>query len=98
MTGSALRCPGRVQDRCPMGKARALLLVCGAHFGSMCGPHFCSMKITQDVRDYAATHGIAEKTAALVQGLREKVEGGRGGGRSTDRPEIASHPERETPR
>src|SRR5438128_7861946 len=45
-----------------------------AHFCSMCGPHFCSMKITQDVRDYAASHGIAEETAALVQGLKEKAE------------------------
>ena len=45
-----------------------------AHFCSMCGPHFCSMKITQDVRDYAAKHGIAEETAAIVQGLREKAE------------------------
>ena len=53
--------------------------VCGAHFGSMCGPHFCSTKITQDARDYAAKHGIAQETAALVQGLREKVEGGPGG-------------------
>jgi phosphomethylpyrimidine synthase len=33
-----------------------------AHFCSMCGPHFCSMKITQDVRDYAAS-GMAEKSA-----------------------------------
>ena len=31
-----------------------------AHFCSMCGPHFCSMKITQDVRDYAAEHGVDE--------------------------------------
>src|SRR5262245_25930402 len=45
-----------------------------AHFCSMCGPHFCSMKITQDVRDYAAKHGIAEETAAVIQGLREKAE------------------------
>ena len=45
-----------------------------AHFCSMCGPHFCSMKITQDVREYAAKHGIAEETAALVQGLKEKAE------------------------
>ncbi|MGH9269154.1 MAG: phosphomethylpyrimidine synthase ThiC, partial [Acidimicrobiales bacterium] len=44
-----------------------------AHFCSMCGPHFCSMKITQDVRDYAAEHGIASETAAVVQGLREKA-------------------------
>jgi len=51
-----------------------------AHFCSMCGPHFCSMKITQDVRDYAATHGIAEETAALVQGLKEKAEEFRKGG------------------
>ena len=42
-----------------------------AHFCSMCGPHFCSMKITQEVRDYAAKQ---EKTAAqvLTEGLREK--------------------------
>jgi phosphomethylpyrimidine synthase len=45
-----------------------------AHFCSMCGPHFCSMKITQDVRDYAAKHGIAEETAAVVQGLRDKAD------------------------
>ena len=32
-----------------------------AHFCSMCGPHFCSMKITQDVREFAAKQGIAEK-------------------------------------
>ena len=32
-----------------------------AHFCSMCGPKFCSMKITQDVRDYAATLGDNEK-------------------------------------
>jgi len=31
-----------------------------AHFCSMCGPHFCSMKITQEVREYANTHGISE--------------------------------------
>src|SRR5436853_4922321 len=51
-----------------------------AHFCSMCGPHFCSMKITQDVREYAEKHGIAEETAALVQGLREKAEQFRKGG------------------
>ncbi|WP_433852382.1 phosphomethylpyrimidine synthase ThiC [Stenotrophomonas nitritireducens] len=34
-----------------------------AHFCSMCGPHFCSMKITQDVRDYAAAQGIDPATA-----------------------------------
>jgi phosphomethylpyrimidine synthase len=44
----------------------------GAHFCSMCGPHFCSMKITQDVRDYAAAQGLAEDEA-LAAGLREKA-------------------------
>jgi phosphomethylpyrimidine synthase len=43
-----------------------------AHFCSMCGPHFCSMKITQDVREYAAQHGVSEE-AALAQGMREKA-------------------------
>ena len=42
-----------------------------AHFCSMCGPHFCSMKITQDVRDYAAKVGADEK-AALERGMAEK--------------------------
>jgi phosphomethylpyrimidine synthase len=42
-----------------------------AHFCSMCGPHFCSMKITQDVRDYAAEHGVDE-TVALDSGMAEK--------------------------
>ena len=44
-----------------------------AHFCSMCGPHFCSMKITQDVRDYAAKLGVDEK-AALEQGMAEKSQ------------------------
>jgi phosphomethylpyrimidine synthase len=43
-----------------------------AHFCSMCGPHFCSMKITQDVRDYAATLGVPE-TQALEQGMNDKA-------------------------
>jgi phosphomethylpyrimidine synthase len=43
-----------------------------AHFCSMCGPKFCSMKITQDVRDYAAEHGVDE-TAALDEGMAEKA-------------------------
>ena len=43
-----------------------------AHFCSMCGPHFCSMKITQDVRDYAARQGIAEDQA-LERGMQEKA-------------------------
>ena len=42
-----------------------------AHFCSMCGPHFCSMKITQDVRDYAAKQGVDEQ-AALKKGMEEK--------------------------
>ena len=42
-----------------------------AHFCSMCGPHFCSMKITQDVRDYAAEHGLSEEDA-LKAGMAEK--------------------------
>ncbi len=42
-----------------------------AHFCSMCGPHFCSMKITQDVRDYAAAHGVDEQKA-LEAGMAEK--------------------------
>jgi phosphomethylpyrimidine synthase len=42
-----------------------------AHFCSMCGPHFCSMKITQDVRDYAASHGYKE-AEALEKGMAEK--------------------------
>ena len=42
-----------------------------AHFCSMCGPHFCSMKITQDVREYAAQQGVDEQ-AALTKGMEEK--------------------------
>jgi phosphomethylpyrimidine synthase len=42
-----------------------------SHFCSMCGPHFCSMKITQDVRDYAQCQGI-DSEQALKQGLEEK--------------------------
>jgi phosphomethylpyrimidine synthase len=43
-----------------------------AHFCSMCGPHFCSMKITQEVRDYAAKQGISD-IAALKQGMEVKA-------------------------
>jgi phosphomethylpyrimidine synthase len=43
-----------------------------AHFCSMCGPHFCSMKITQDVRDYARSHGIKDVKVAVEEGMREK--------------------------
>ena len=52
-----------------------------AHFCSMCGPHFCSMKITQDVRDYARAHRLTDMTDALEQGMQEKaVEFRRSGG------------------
>jgi phosphomethylpyrimidine synthase len=43
-----------------------------AHFCSMCGPHFCSMKITQDVRDYAAKLGVSEADA-LKKGMEVKA-------------------------
>jgi phosphomethylpyrimidine synthase len=43
-----------------------------AHFCSMCGPHFCSMKITQDVREYAAKLGV-EESVALSKGMEEKA-------------------------
>jgi phosphomethylpyrimidine synthase len=42
-----------------------------AHFCSMCGPHFCSMKITEDVRKYAAEQAISEEDA-LKRGMEEK--------------------------
>jgi hypothetical protein len=43
-----------------------------AHFCSMCGPHFCSMRITEDVRKYAAEHGLSEE-AAVEEGLKQKA-------------------------
>ncbi|MCQ9615769.1 phosphomethylpyrimidine synthase ThiC [Paenalcaligenes niemegkensis] len=43
-----------------------------AHFCSMCGPHFCSMKITQDVREYAKQKGLQD-SEALHQGMQEKA-------------------------
>jgi len=43
-----------------------------AHFCSMCGPHFCSMKITQDVRDYAQQQGVSEQDA-LARGMEQKA-------------------------
>jgi phosphomethylpyrimidine synthase len=45
-----------------------------AHFCSMCGPKFCSMKISQEVRDYAKNKGIEKVDAALKEGLHEKAE------------------------
>ena len=44
-----------------------------AHFCSMCGPNFCSMKITQDVREYAARQGIKEVNVALEKGMEDKA-------------------------
>jgi phosphomethylpyrimidine synthase len=54
-----------------------------AHFCSMCGPHFCSMRITEDVRDYARTMGLTGEDAperGLQMGLSEKAEEFRKGG------------------
>ncbi|MDT7607038.1 MAG: phosphomethylpyrimidine synthase [Pseudonocardiales bacterium] len=52
-----------------------------AHFCSMCGPKFCSMKITQDVRDYAEKHGLTS-VEAIEAGMVEKSdEFGETGGR-----------------
>ena len=45
----------------------------------MCGPKFCSMKITQDVRDYAQAHGV-DVEAAIPEGMRAKAEQFRDGG------------------
>jgi phosphomethylpyrimidine synthase len=61
----------------------------GAHFCSMCGPHFCSMKITQDVRDYAAAQGMAPD-AALAVGMREKAAAFRAGGDELYQPTRAA--------
>jgi len=44
-----------------------------AHFCSMCGPNFCSMKITQDIRDYADKVGLADMGKAIHQGMEEKA-------------------------
>ncbi len=44
------------------------------HFCSMCGPKFCSMRITQDIRDYAAEIGMTDVKDALVQGMKQKSE------------------------
>lgn len=44
-----------------------------AHFCSMCGPHFCSVKITEDVRKYAAEHGVSDDEA-LRAGMEEKIK------------------------
>ncbi len=71
--------PGRpdqndVQDGIPANKiaAQSSDLPKRAHFCSMCGPHFCSMKISQDVRDFAASHHLSEQQA-LEEGMKEKA-------------------------
>ena len=43
-----------------------------AHFCSMCGPNFCSMKITQDIRDYASTQNIKDIKIVVSDGLKKK--------------------------
>ncbi|MCZ6533470.1 MAG: phosphomethylpyrimidine synthase ThiC [SAR324 cluster bacterium] len=45
-----------------------------AHFCSMCGPRFCSMKITQEVRDYAKQKGLQDLDQAMQSGLQEKAQ------------------------
>jgi phosphomethylpyrimidine synthase len=45
-----------------------------AHFCSMCGPKFCAMKITQDVRDYAKEKGYTDMEEALEAGMKEKTK------------------------
>jgi phosphomethylpyrimidine synthase len=44
-----------------------------AHFCSMCGPHFCSMKITQEVREYANSKGLSDISVAVETGMAEKA-------------------------
>ncbi|MEC1723116.1 phosphomethylpyrimidine synthase ThiC, partial [Schinkia azotoformans] len=43
-----------------------------AHFCSMCGPKFCSMRISQDIRNYAKDHNL-ETTEAIEKGMKEKA-------------------------
>ena len=45
-----------------------------AHFCSMCGPKFCSMKISQEVRDYANEHGLNGDQEAVMKGMEEQAE------------------------
>ncbi|GAB4513759.1 MAG: phosphomethylpyrimidine synthase ThiC [Haliangiales bacterium] len=59
----------------------------GAHFCSMCGPKFCSMKITQDVRDFAAAQGLSEEEALRV-GLDAKADEFRDGGSALYKPDM----------
>ena len=50
-----------------------------AHFCSMCGPKFCSMKISQEVREYAKDKGVSDEQA-LAQGMDAKSEEFKRGG------------------
>ncbi len=45
-----------------------------AHFCSMCGPKFCSMKITQEVREYAKVNGLSEESQAIEAGFKEQAQ------------------------
>ncbi|MDB4886308.1 MAG: thiC [Gemmatimonadetes bacterium] len=63
-----------------------------AHFCSMCGPKFCSMKITQDVREYAARLGTTE-AQALDSGMRAKANEFRETGSELYRPTAPANPE-----
>ena len=45
-----------------------------AHFCSMCGPHFCSMRITEDVRKYAAEQGLSDEEAIEQAGMEQKAK------------------------
>ncbi|WP_252272571.1 phosphomethylpyrimidine synthase ThiC [Pseudomonas subflava] len=51
-----------------------------AHFCSMCGPKFCSMKITQEVRDYAKDNGLTDEQKAIEAGFAEQAERFKGEG------------------
>jgi len=57
-----------------------------AHFCSMCGPKFCSMKITQEVRDYAKEHGLSEESKAIEIGFKEQAERFKGEGSQLYKP------------
>jgi phosphomethylpyrimidine synthase len=52
-----------------MERAQAL-----AHFCSMCGPKFCSMKISHEVRDYAAANGLTGDQEAVMAGMEEQAK------------------------
>ena len=67
--------------RLPPASRLVKLQVC-----SMCGPKFCSMKITQDVRDYAEQRNLSEDHA-IEAGLREQAEAFRRAGSVIDQPE-----------